>query len=130
MNFLSGVMLNNDLLQQIKGNFPYEPTEEQEITIKFFVDFLFSPKSEFVLLLKGYAGTGKTTLISALVKTIRHIRSKCVLLAPTGRAARFLLRMLLIRLIRFTRKSIVKKLSRMKWIISSLRLICIGIPYL
>ena len=31
MNFLSGVMLNNDLLQQIKGNFPYEPTEEQEI---------------------------------------------------------------------------------------------------
>lgn len=59
MNFLSGVMLNNDLLQQIKGNFPYEPTEEQEITIKFFVDFLFSPKSESVLLLKGYAGTGK-----------------------------------------------------------------------
>lgn len=88
MNFLSGVMLNNDLLQQIKGNFPYEPTEEQEITIKFFVDFLFSPKSESVLLLKGYAGTGKTTLISALVKTIRHIRSKCVLLAPTGRAAK------------------------------------------
>ena len=41
MNFLSGVMLNNDLLQQIKGNFPYEPTEEQEITIKFLWTFFF-----------------------------------------------------------------------------------------
>lgn len=88
MNFLSGVMLNNDLLQQIKGNFSYEPTEEQEITIKFFAGFLFSTKLESVFLLKGYAGTGKTTLIGALVKTLQQMRNKCVLLAPTGRAAK------------------------------------------
>lgn len=81
-------MLNNDLSQQIKRNFFYKPTGEQEITIESFVNFLFSPKTDAVFLLKGYAGTGKTTLISALVKTLDQLKQKCVLLAPTGRAAK------------------------------------------
>lgn len=81
-------MLNNDLSQQIKRNFFYKPTGEQEITIESFVNFLFSPKTDVVFLLKGYAGTGKTTLISALVKTLDQLKQKCVLLAPTGRAAK------------------------------------------
>lgn len=81
-------MLNNDLSQQIKRNFFYKPTGEQEITIESFVNFLFSPKTDAILLLKGYAGTGKTTLISALVKTLDQLKQKCVLLAPTGRAAK------------------------------------------
>ena len=81
-------MLNNDLSQQIKRNFFYKPTGEQEITIESFVNFLFSPKNDAVFLLKGYAGTGKTTLISALVKTLDQLKQKCVLLAPTGRAAK------------------------------------------
>ena len=49
---------------------------------------MFSPKTDAVFLLKGYAGTGKTTLISALVKTLDQLKQKCVLLAPTGRAAK------------------------------------------
>ena len=81
-------MLNNDLSQQIKRNFFYKPTSEQEITIESFINFLFSPKSDTIFLLKGYAGTGKTTLISALVKTLDQLKQKCVLLAPTGRAAK------------------------------------------
>lgn len=81
-------MLNNDLSQQIKRNFFYKPTGEQEITIEPFVNFLFSPKTDAIFLLKGYAGTGKTTLISALVKTLDQLKQKCVLLAPTGRAAK------------------------------------------
>lgn len=81
-------MLNNDLSQQIKRNFFYKPTSEQEITIDSFVNFLFSPKVDTIFLLKGYAGTGKTTLISALVKTLDQLKQKCVLLAPTGRAAK------------------------------------------
>lgn len=81
-------MLNNDLSQQIKRNFFYKPTGEQEITIESFVNFLFSPKTDAIFLLKGYAGTGKTTLISALVKTLDQLKQKCVLLAPTGRAAK------------------------------------------
>lgn len=81
-------MLNNDLSQQIKRNFLYKPTSGQEITIDSFVNFLFSPKVDTIFLLKGYAGTGKTTLISALVKTLDQLKQKCVLLAPTGRAAK------------------------------------------
>lgn len=81
-------MLNNDFSQQIKRNFFYKPTGEQEITIESFVNFLFSPKTDAIFLLKGYAGTGKTTLISALVKTLDQLKQKCVLLAPTGRAAK------------------------------------------
>ena len=60
-------MLNNDLSQQIKRNFPYKPTEEQENAVKSFAEFLFSPSADSVFLMKGYAGTGKTTLTSALV---------------------------------------------------------------
>lgn len=88
MNFLSRVMLNNDLSQQIKRNFSYKPTEEQDFTIKSFTDFLFSPQANSAFVLKGYAGTGKTALTGALVKTLEEVKYKCVLLAPTGRAAK------------------------------------------
>lgn len=81
-------MLNNDLLHQIKRNFPYEPTIEQEKALISFIDFLCSSGRDELFLLKGYAGTGKTSLVSALVKTLRQLGRKCVLLAPTGRAAK------------------------------------------
>ena len=81
-------MINNYLVQQIKTNFPYKPTLEQEKVVKILADFLFSRKSEGLLLLKGYAGTGKTSLIGALVKTLDQLQQKCILLAPTGRAAK------------------------------------------
>ena len=81
-------MINSYLVQQIKGNFLYKPTLEQEKTVKFLADFLFSRQSDSVFLLKGYAGTGKTSLIGALVKTLDQLQQKCVLLAPTGRAAK------------------------------------------
>lgn len=81
-------MLNNDLSQQIKRNFSYKPTEEQENTLNSFSNFLLSPSSEKIFVLRGYAGTGKTSLVSALVKTLGEVGRKCVLLAPTGRAAK------------------------------------------
>lgn len=81
-------MLNDDLSQQIKRNFFYKPTGEQENTVISFVNFLLSLSSESVFVLRGYAGTGKTTLVSALVKTLGEVGRKCVLLAPTGRAAK------------------------------------------
>ena len=81
-------MINSYLVQQIKGNFQYKPTLEQEKAVKFLADFLFSRQSDSVFLLKGYAGTGKTSLIGALVKTLDQLQQKCVLLAPTGRAAK------------------------------------------
>ena len=81
-------MLNNYLVQQIKSNFSYKPTLEQEKAIKKLAEFLFIPKNEGIFLLKGYAGTGKTSLVGALVKTLDQLQQKCVLLAPTGRAAK------------------------------------------
>ena len=81
-------MVNTYLVQQIKTNFPYKPTFEQENVVKKMADFLFSRKTEELFLLKGYAGTGKTSLIGALVKTLDQLEQKCILLAPTGRAAK------------------------------------------
>lgn len=81
-------MLNNDLSQQIKRNFSYKPTEEQENALNSCSNFLLSLSSEKIFVLRGYAGTGKTSLVSALVKTLGEVGRKCVLLAPTGRAAK------------------------------------------
>ena len=81
-------MINRYLASQIKLNFPFEPTVEQEKTIEKLSDFILSGNDRKVFLLCGYAGTGKTTLISALVRTMQQLERKTVLLAPTGRAAK------------------------------------------
>ena len=81
-------MINNYLERQIKKNFPYQPTPEQENAIKLLSQFLCSPKADVTFLLRGYAGTGKTSLVGALVRTLDFLKQKVVLLAPTGRAAK------------------------------------------
>ena len=77
-----------NLSEQIKQKFLYKPTKEQENLLKLLTNFLLSPQKDEVFLLKGYAGTGKTSLVSALVKTLDDLKQKCILLAPTGRAAK------------------------------------------
>ena len=81
-------MINNYLERQIKENFPYQPTLEQEIAVKSLSEFLLSTLADEVFILRGYAGTGKTSLVGALVKTMNQLQQKSVLLAPTGRAAK------------------------------------------
>ena len=81
-------MINNYLERQIKENFPYQPTFEQEIAVKSLSEFLLSQSNDVVFVLRGYAGTGKTSLVGALVKTMDKLQQKSVLLAPTGRAAK------------------------------------------
>ncbi len=68
--------------------FPHQPTVKQDIVLQQLADFLFSKDSDRLFLLKGYAGTGKTTIIGAVVKHLWHTKMKSVLLAPTGRAAK------------------------------------------
>lgn len=80
--------LNSFFLNQIKKNFQFEPTSEQAEALDMITDFLFSRVSDSIFLLKGYAGTGKSSLIGALVKTMTDFEQKTVLLAPTGRAAK------------------------------------------
>lgn len=81
-------MINNYLESQIKENFPYQPTPEQEVAVKKLAEFLLSSHREEVFVLRGYAGTGKTSLIGALVMTLDKLKQKVVLMAPTGRAAK------------------------------------------
>ncbi len=81
-------MINIFLTRQILRNFPHIPTQDQELAIQKIADFLVSPEPDSLLLLKGYAGTGKTSLIGTLVKTLKELKQRTILLAPTGRAAK------------------------------------------
>ena len=67
----------------------YEPTPCQEKLLRNISEFLFS-EDEDILVVNGYAGTGKTTAIASVIATLREYKSPCVLLAPTGRAAKVL----------------------------------------
>lgn len=81
-------MINSYLSRQITENFPYNPTEDQFSALHILTEFLLSTEVDSLLLLKGYAGTGKTSLVGALVKTLSQLQQKTILLAPTGRAAK------------------------------------------
>jgi exodeoxyribonuclease-5 len=81
-------MIANFFQEQIKKNFSYTPTTEQDLALQKLSDFLFERNNESLFLLKGYAGTGKSSLVGALVKTMNDLEQKSVLLAPTGRAAK------------------------------------------
>ncbi len=76
--------------ERLRMNFPHTPTAGQERLLYVFSKFLFSEKSRCALIIKGYAGTGKTTVTGAIVKTLKGLRRKVVLMAPTGRAAKVL----------------------------------------
>lgn len=81
-------MISDFFLDKIKQNFPFEPTSQQQVALEKIVHFLFLQKEETLFLLRGYAGTGKSSLLGALVKTMTEFKQKTVLLAPTGRAAK------------------------------------------
>lgn len=83
-------MALSNLALQFKKQFPYVPTEGQEKLIQQLSSFILDNDPRGLFLLKGYAGTGKTTLVSALVSVLPIIKKKSVLLAPTGRAAKIL----------------------------------------
>lgn len=70
--------------------FPYEPTFGQAQLLHAFSKFYYSDKPRCALIIKGYAGTGKTTVTGTIVKVLKEIRRKVVLMAPTGRAAKVL----------------------------------------
>ena len=71
------------------SKFKYEPTACQEGLLREVADFISSDEDD-ILVVNGYAGTGKTTAISAVISVLKDYQTKCVLLAPTGRAAKVL----------------------------------------
>ena len=74
----------------IFSHFPYVPTEGQRILILALAEYILNSREKEIFLFKGYAGTGKTTILSALVKAAPALNRDTVLLAPTGRAAKVL----------------------------------------
>ena len=82
--------ISDDLGALIRANFKHKPTKEQEKAIFLLADFLLSRERDALFLLKGYAGTGKTSLLAALVQTLGQLQQRVMLLAPTGRAAKVL----------------------------------------
>lgn len=76
------------LFQDIAQEFPFEPTHEQILAINRLAGFMSEMAPRQVFLLKGYAGTGKTVIVSALVRTLVKHNRRVVLMAPTGRAAK------------------------------------------
>lgn len=70
--------------------FQHVPTPGQRVACSSLVRFLYDPDPAAAFLLKGYAGTGKTSLLGALIKAAPHLGVRTVLMAPTGRAAKVL----------------------------------------
>jgi len=81
-------MLSNFLVKKITEQLPFIPTDEQQLLIEQLAEFLMSQKTDELFLLRGYAGTGKTSVVAALIKAIIEFKQKAILMAPTGRAAK------------------------------------------
>ena len=71
----------------LMDNFPFQPTANQDIFFQKIAAYILQSKDD-IFVLKGYAGTGKTTVISTLVNQLSVANKKSVMLAPTGRAAK------------------------------------------
>ena len=83
-------MLTDFIIARIKAELPWPPNDEKEGLLKSLGAFLVSRDPRKAFILRGYAGTGKTSVMSALVRALDGLKQPCVLLAPTGRAAKVL----------------------------------------
>ena len=81
-------MITDELIYQIRQSFGLTPTAEQENAMRVFAGFMADRNAHAVMIMRGSAGTGKTSLAAAIVKTMMRLQQKVVLLAPTGRAAK------------------------------------------
>lgn len=72
----------------IKQQFPFDPTTKQDIVLQQLSEFIFDTSKNTLYLLKGFAGTGKTTIIGTIVNNLWKAKKSAVLMAPTGRAAK------------------------------------------
>lgn len=77
-----------DLCGHIRHHFGFVPTTEQENALQTFSRFMFDREKHTLMILRGCAGTGKTSLAGAFVRTMMKLGQKVVLMAPTGRAAK------------------------------------------
>jgi len=83
-------MRKENICTLLEKNLGYVPTQDQSDCMRMLADHITDREEDTILLLTGYAGTGKTSIIASLVSTLTTLRQKCVLMAPTGRAAKVL----------------------------------------
>lgn len=81
-------MIVDELKYKILEQFGFPPTPEQANALDVFARFMTDRNPHAVMILRGSAGTGKTSLSGAIVRTMKAIGQKVMLLAPTGRAAK------------------------------------------
>ncbi len=81
-------MTSSEFYSLIKQQFPFQPTLKQNIVLQQLSEFIFSQSPNTLYLLKGYAGTGKTTIVGTIVSNLWKAKKSAVLMAPTGRAAK------------------------------------------
>jgi len=81
-------MIQDELIYRIRATFGFTPTDEQERALEVFARFMTDRAEHVVMILRGSAGTGKTTLAGAMVRALTALNQKLMLLAPTGRAAK------------------------------------------
>ncbi|MEX0981750.1 MAG: AAA family ATPase [Bacteroidales bacterium] len=102
-------MSKKNITSGLLDNLDFKPTGSQEGLIDHLAGFIGSGNNREIFLIKGYAGTGKTTIVNSLVRTLKEFGSKAVLLAPTGRAAK-----VMYAYTRHTAWTIHKKIYRQK----------------
>ncbi len=83
-------MIKNHLKTILTQNLPFSPTVSQMQLIDALAGYIFSDEPDRIMLIKGYAGTGKTTMLFSLTQALNELKIRSVLLAPTGRAAKVL----------------------------------------
>jgi exodeoxyribonuclease V len=83
-------MLRNHIINIVTEQLGHRPTSSQQELIGMIPEFITGEEGRPLLIVKGFAGTGKTSIIGALVKTMKQLKSQVILLAPTGRAAKVL----------------------------------------
>ncbi len=81
-------MTSSEFYSLIKQQFPFKPTLKQNIVLQQLSEFIFKKEANALYLLKGYAGTGKTTIVGTIVTNLWKAKKSAVLMAPTGRAAK------------------------------------------
>ncbi|WP_298497813.1 ATP-binding domain-containing protein [uncultured Algibacter sp.] len=81
-------MTSSEFYSLIKQHFPFQPTLKQDIVLQQLAQFIFDKNPSALYLLKGYAGTGKTTIVGTIVSNLWKAKKSAVLMAPTGRAAK------------------------------------------
>ena len=81
-------MTASEFYSLLTEHFPFKPTLKQEVVLKELSEFILDSSPNALYVLRGYAGTGKTTIVSTMVTNLWKIKKSAVLLAPTGRAAK------------------------------------------